>query len=194
MKVQMERDGEHKLGTVGFLGRCVQKRSWQMLLPSTAAGNGPANPARRQMCGRGGGAVGATRTSLQGCKESMDRPYRRMQECIHRDPHLQVVEKRRGPEMQWQRFENCAKNSSVVNTLRRDQEPSTRRQVVKVGTMKFGRWISERKSCKNCCVKLRGSQMYRKVRNSSSRNSGSKNCKMLSKGGMISCRNIRKNS
>ena len=77
------------------------------------------------------------------------------------------------------------------------RNPARKRQVVKVGTRKFGRWkltksltarswISETKSCKNSCVKLRDSQMYRKVRKIYSKKGGSNNGKILSTGGMIS--------
>ena len=47
------------------------------------------------------------------CKGSIDRPCRRTHEGIHLDPRQQVVAKRKGPEMQRQRFENCGKNSNV---------------------------------------------------------------------------------
>ena len=74
------------------------------------------------------------------CKGSLDRQSRWKQDYVHGVFRLEVVEKRRGPEMQRQRFENCVKNFSVVTMWRRRQEPSAKRQVAKVGMEKFGRW------------------------------------------------------
>ena len=91
----MEKDGEHKTGKGCFLGRCEQKRSWQALLPLTAERNGSANSDWKRMCGQGGDAAGAVRTSRQGCKGSIDRQSQQQQNYVHRDLRLQVGEKKR---------------------------------------------------------------------------------------------------
>ena len=128
------------------------------------------------------------------------RQSRRKQGYVHQDPPLRV-ERIKGPEIQRQNLENCVRNSTDTRVWKGDKELSANLQsgLEEGGKMELTKrltarrsWISERKSFKSSCERLRGSRKNRKAHRRFSKKSGSKNCSILSRRGMISCQSIKK--
>ena len=95
-----------------------------MLLPSTAASGGSANSVQEQKCGQRGGVAGV-KPAFRPDWGSIETQFRQRQEGIHLDHRHQVMEKRRGLEMQKETFENCVHYSSAVKMLKRGKELSS---------------------------------------------------------------------